>query len=347
MSDTSSDTSSNKTSHAKKKNSTSSNTTSHAKKKKPTPSKSLQDTTPKKRLDLDVKKTSTDQSKTSSNKTQKPSTTNDTTQNTSSLHASSSQVSKKAKKRKIKKAASASSSNSPTTTKKQKVSTTTISTTQPLYTFQYHASKYMNMCPLINIINLFQFMQCQNTVQRLLPFITQQNCQHYNKKEYPLTKPENFLKCCLRLVQDKCKYKCDLKHEKSSWKFHQVSQKHPICLLNNGILDWVCIYKNHLFDSARNTTTKEATRNTIWPYINGGTGTSKSFLFDYYIIREKKSSSSSSSSSDDVSSSKDSTSIKLSDKNDETSSQKKSPPNRKQIPSSSSTRKIKQRKKTI
>ena len=202
LSDTSSDTSSKKSSHAKKKN--------------PTPSKSLQDTTSKNNIDMNVKNTSKYQPKTSSNKNRKPSTTNDTKQNTSSYHSSSSQVSNKAKKRKIKKAASASSSNLPTTTKKQKVSTTTISTTQPLYTFQYHSSTYMNMCPLINFINLFKFMQCENTVQRLLPFITQQNCQHYNKKEYPLTKPENFLKCCLRLVQDKYEYKCVLKHEKSS-----------------------------------------------------------------------------------------------------------------------------------
>ena len=108
-------------------------------------------------------------------------------------------------------------------------------------------------------------------------------------------------------------------------------------------MDWVCIYKNHLFDSARNTTTTKATRNTIWSYINGGTGTSKRFLFDYYIIREKKSSS----SSDDESSSKDSTSIQLSDENNETSSQIKSPLNRKQIPPSSSTKKINQRKKIM
>ena len=106
-------------------------------------------------------------------------------------------------------------------------------------------------------------MQCQNIVQRLNPFITQQNCQNYNKKEYPLTKPENFLKCCLRLARDKSKYRFDLTHEDSSWKFYEVSQTLPICLRNNGILDWVCIYKNHLFDSARNTTTKEATQNTI------------------------------------------------------------------------------------
>ena len=295
---------------------------------------------------MDVKKTSKYQSKTSSNKTQKPSTTNDTTQNTSSLHASSSQVSKKAKKRKIKKAASASSSNLPTTTKKQKVSTTTISTTQPLYTFRYHASENMNMCPLINIINLFKFMQCQIAVQRLLPYITQENSQDYCKKKYPKDKPDNFLKCCLRLARDKSKYRFDLTHEDSSWKFYEVSQTNPICLQNNnGILDWVCIYKNHLFDSARNTTTTKATKKTIWPYINGGTGTSTSFQFDYYIIREKNLSSSSSSSSDDESSSKDSTSIKLSDKNDETSSQKKSPPNRKQIPPSSSTRKNQAKKK--
>ena len=112
----------------------------------------------------------------------KPSPTNDTKQNTSSLHPSSSQLSNKAKKLKTKKAASTSSSNMPITTKKPKVSTTTISKKLSPHTFRYTASNYFNGCPLINIVNILDFMRYKKSAQKLLPFLPQNQCTAYVNK---------------------------------------------------------------------------------------------------------------------------------------------------------------------
>ena len=141
------------------------------------------------------------------------------------------------------------------------VDTTTKATKQDMYEFKYQQSTHGDVCTLINIINILDYMEHNKTVTTLVPYMNEKIWYEHQQQHAPSKKHGYEISQVMQLLRRICKYSHTKKRTDNLMK---MNKKLPFILKTSpthaiGVFD-------HLIFDANNTTVKKLTLNNLKEY---------------------------------------------------------------------------------
>ena len=126
-----------------------------------------------------------------------------------------------------------------------------------LYRFQYHQKEYGDVCTLINVIIILDYMNDSKTVATLVPYMDEKNWHEYQKQHAP-TKIDGYeISQVMQLLRKQCKYS----HQKvKTDNIMKMNKKLPFVLKTNPT-HAIGIFDNLIFDANHGTVKKLTWKN--------------------------------------------------------------------------------------
>ena len=130
-----------------------------------------------------------------------------------------------------------------------------------LYKFKYHQEEFGDVCTLINVINILDYMNQSTTVATLVPYMNQDYWHEYQNKHAP-TKIHGYeISQVMQLLRRQCRYS----HQKvKTDNLMTMNKKFPFIFLTSpthaiGVFD-------HLIFDANHSTVKKLTLKNLKTY---------------------------------------------------------------------------------
>lgn len=130
-----------------------------------------------------------------------------------------------------------------------------------LYKFQYHQKEFGDVCTLINIINILDYMNHSTTVATLVPYMNQNYWHEYQNKHAP-TKIHGYeISQVMQLLRRQCRYS----HQKvKTDSLMTMNKKFPFVFLISPT-HAIGVFDNLIFD-ANHSTVKNPTLKNLKTY---------------------------------------------------------------------------------
>ena len=130
-----------------------------------------------------------------------------------------------------------------------------------LYKFQYHQKEFGDVCTLINVINILDYMNQSTTVATLVPYMNQDYWHEYQNKHAPTKKHGYEISQVMQLLRRQCKYS----HQKVKTDSLMTMNKKFSFVLMTSPTHAIGVFDNLIFD-ANYSTVKKLTLNNLKTY---------------------------------------------------------------------------------
>lgn len=126
-----------------------------------------------------------------------------------------------------------------------------------LYKFKYHQEEFGDVCTLINVINMLDYMEHSKRVTTLVPYMNENHWHEYQNQHAPTKKHGYEISQVMQLLRRKCKYS---HHKKETDNLMKMNKKLPFVLMTSST-HAIGVFDHLIFDANHSTVEKLTLKN--------------------------------------------------------------------------------------